>query len=50
MCFGPEPKTGTLTMFVADRKGNAVYYLSKGALKPFIQKLQDSPEFIVYQA
>jgi hypothetical protein len=50
MCFGPERKAGTPTMFVADRKGNAVYYLSKGSLKPFIQKLQDSPEFIVYQA
>ncbi len=49
MCFGPEPSSGTQTMFIADRKGKAVYYLS-GSLQPFITKLDDSPEFIVYQA
>jgi hypothetical protein len=36
-------------MFVADRTGNAVYYLGGTSLKPFIQKLSDNPEFIVYQ-
>jgi len=51
MCFGPDPKSSaTQTMFVADRKGNAVYYLKGSSLKPFIQNLGDSPEFIVYQA
>jgi hypothetical protein len=51
MCFGPDPSSKSqTTMFVADRKGNAVFYLHGGALKQFIQKLKDSPEFIVYQA
>jgi hypothetical protein len=49
MCFGPAPSSKTQTMFVADRTGNAVYYLSGTSLKPFIQKLSDNPEFIVYQ-
>jgi hypothetical protein len=49
MCFGPDPSSGSQTMFVADRTGNAVYYLSGTSLKPFIQNLTDSPEFIVYQ-
>jgi len=50
MCFGPDPKSSTTqTMFVADRKGNAVYYVKGSSLEAFIQKLTDSPEFIVYQ-
>jgi hypothetical protein len=51
MCFGPDPSSGNQTMFVADRTGNAVYYLSNSALKSFLQKKPtDSPEFIVYHA
>jgi hypothetical protein len=50
MCFGPEPSSKVQTMFVADRTGNAVYYVSGTSLTPFIQKLGDSPEFLVYQA
>ena len=49
MCFGPSPGAGAQAMFVADRTGNAVYYLSGTSLKPFIQKLSDNPEFLVYQ-
>jgi hypothetical protein len=49
MCFGPDPASGSQTMFVADRTGNAVYYLSGTSLKPFIQNLTDNPEFLVYQ-
>ena len=36
-------------VLVADRTGNAVYYLSNSGLKSFLTKLTDSPEFIVYQ-
>ena len=49
MCFGPDPSSGNTTMFVADRTGNAVYYVSGGALKAFLTKLKDNPEFLVYQ-
>jgi hypothetical protein len=50
MCFGRKPSLGAQTLFVVDRTGNAVYYLSGSSLTPFLQKLSDSPEFIVYQA
>ena len=50
MCFGPEPSSQVQTMFVADRTGNAVYYLSGTSLKSFISGLSDNPEFIVYQS
>jgi hypothetical protein len=49
MCFAPI-SGATSAMYVADRKGKAVYYLdTTGKLKPFITGLTDSPEFIVYQ-
>lgn len=51
MCFGPNPsKPSDTAMFVADRKGKAVYYRGhKGtSIKPFITGLSDNPEFIRY--
>jgi hypothetical protein len=51
MCFAPKPGKSRPVMYVADRKGNAVYYLDTGGtLKSFITNLSDSPEFIVYQS
>ena len=50
MCFAPKDKTTTPVMYLADRKGNAVYYLdTDNTIKSFITALSDSPEFIVYQ-
>jgi hypothetical protein len=51
MCFAPKPGKTTPVMYVADRKGNAVFYLdTDGTLRSFITSLSDSPEFIVYRS